>query len=341
MSRRPQSARCSARYPRVPPEDCPGWWLHWSKPDCKGRSPCFCSCCGSRAASRRRLNDASAMAQHQVDLLREIARRQEQDISQLKAERDFLNQDLVRRSTAAAAAAAAAAAEPVSARPKADHEMELQHLTAIVERLRRETQVWRTEACGISEAFPAAAESAPSAMSQRSVQHEAERQRRAAHRASLERELEELHLRCSTAAAETAAQRDSGLSASLRRLASARGDAARLYEELIPERNAASLAWEKTAEVRRQIEEQRSAQAAAQAQSERESNALADERMQAERRLDAEKELDRAQQAQLRSILEATEAVRNQLQLARRENTELRASMQQGQSTFERLRQRA
>lgn len=282
---------------------------------------------------RQRLRDGSATARQQVDLLREIARQQAHDILQKRAEITNLEDTAQRAAVAAQASALAAAAKPPV---RGLHELEAQVAAerAKVERLRRELQVWRAE--GGREGF--LREGGLGASSAASVR-EAERQLRRAMRAQLERELEDLRERCAYASAAAAAERDSGLAASLERLGGIRGEAVRLQEELLAEQRAAKLAWERTSEIRHQIEAARRAQAGEAAKTQAELDALSEEAAQAERRLEAERELEGAQKVQLRSVRDAADALRTQLQHARRENDDVRRALQETQATFQRLRQ--
>lgn len=260
--------------------------------------------------------------------MRDIARKQGQDIHNRTRELAWLDEDIAR--CPPAAGSKGTACMPIE-RSQLPERIEAER--AKVDRLRREVAVWRSESRTLGEGF-----TATHCTSGEAAEFEAERQRWLAERSRLEQEFDELRARCSRSNAETAAQHSSGLVASLGRLGSVRGEAARLQEELAEEKRCAAVAWEKTAEARRQLEAERRAQEVMKAQSERELTALAEECAQAERRRQVEHELDSAQVAHAAELREATEALKTLLHREQQKNAELRAALQQNQATFSRLR---
>eukprot|EP00929_Paragymnodinium_shiwhaense_P062248 TRINITY_DN3107_c0_g1_i5.p1 TRINITY_DN3107_c0_g1~~TRINITY_DN3107_c0_g1_i5.p1 ORF type:complete len:329 (-),score=86.87 TRINITY_DN3107_c0_g1_i5:82-1068(-) len=305
--------KCSTKAGPLPADECPGWWLHWSQPE---RESGFCSACGSRAQSRRKLTTASAVLQQQVDVLSEIYFRQQDDIKRGEVERAWTLEDLKQR------AAAVAKTEPAEQGrwEQRDLEEKIAAEKAKIDRLRRELEVWRSSEGGSPRAGVA---DVPT-----EEEHVAERHRWRSQTAAMEAELEDLRARCKRVVDDAEARKEGSLS----NLAAGRVEAARIVDDLRrlpsapPTGSGASPPLTAS-----QREDERRAQQQLAAQSE--------ERSLLERKLQVEAELREAQESQLRSVKDAIAAVKEQLQTAQCENTELRAALQRNQDTLRRLRQ--
>eukprot|EP00927_Polykrikos_kofoidii_P012099 TRINITY_DN15196_c0_g1_i1.p1 TRINITY_DN15196_c0_g1~~TRINITY_DN15196_c0_g1_i1.p1 ORF type:complete len:407 (-),score=65.18 TRINITY_DN15196_c0_g1_i1:114-1334(-) len=328
----------------APGNDCPSCRMHWSQPERDGRTPVFCSVCGSRSQSRRRVIGDAAVLRYSVDLLREIVRRQEDDIAFKAAECKRLGEDLDRRKKAAADGAAE------KRREKEELDAQILAERVRVDRLRREVEVWRRDgdghavhsagygsACSSSRGAPAYSGrgrgGADVAIDE--AQHEADRRAWQAQKLRLECDLEDLKVRCQRLSEETSSQRYAGHTS----YAWARTDTTRLMDELAHERRDALAAQEKVAAAERELEEERRRELEDDRRIQADVELHAEERTLMERRLQAEEELHRAQQVQLQSVRDASEALKSQIQRAKRENSELRVSLDQSQETLRQLRQ--
>lgn len=117
-------------------------------------------------------------------------------------------------------------------------------------------------------------------------------------------------------------------------LATAQVEFAWFRNEVEAGQRSAARAQEEVKALRSQVEEEeRRAQLELVAQTD-----LQEELALAQRRLEVEQELHRVQDAQLHSVTSTLEALRQQLLQARRENAELKASLEQNQATLRRLR---
>lgn len=261
---------------------------------------------------------------HQVELLREIARQQAQDIDARDAECKWLSECLRRRG------AAAVSSEVPPGKPEID--ALIATVKAEVERLQREIGVWRGASWGPVEL---AWSSDQSTERKEELSHELECQRWHAERSRLERQLLEAQERIK----QYEAVRAAGPGAELADVASAEAEAGYFRDELAAERSAASLARERLAAARLEAEEERRSRGRLLAQSEQALTAVAKEIALAERRIEVENDLQRAQQAQLHSVQSTVVTLKAQVQRAQHESSELSASLEQNQATLRRLRQ--
>lgn len=307
--------------------------MHWSEPTREGRTPAFCSACGSRTESRKRLSGTSSSLRHQVDLLAEIARRQDEDLRKIIFERDHLRMEADRRRTLGHAGAAHPMDEGLT-QTKEQLEAEMASERAEINRIHRELQVWREQGLGEVPDMHGRPSSAEQDLRKEEVRHDAERQQWLTRRSVLEEMIEEVKAR--TQALERApvahTHRDrAGIDAS-------RADANRLRVEVEEQQAAAAAAWSQTARLRQELEDERRSEKAGMIAHQRELNNIAEELLIAERRAEVEVDMRRSQEAQLQSVRSTIEALRTQLQRARSENAELRANLEQNQDVLRRLR---
>lgn len=257
--------------------------------------------------------------------MREIAQRQEENIAQKQEEKKRFDDELLKlRGEMVAVGTSHSAASD----GRADLNVQIAAERAKVERLRREVHVWRCER-GSLLGDRAADGKASQPMVDES-RHQADRKRWEAERRALHNELEDVTAKCRRVAQESATQRETALAAGMSAARST--DLSALQDEVARDRQAAAFAWQRCAEMSRQIEEERAEHLALTSHSKRES----EERSHLERRLEVEKELHAAQQIQLKSVEDI--GIAADLQRARRENTELRASLLQNQAALRQLR---
>lgn len=346
---RPRSARASV-LPGPPPWrgagvpagrsncDCPGWWLHWSEPAKNGRAAPFCSVCGSRAQSRRRLDGANATLRHQVELLREISRRQTEECQSRSAERGRLTVDSgdrerprsssrQRRATPSRTLRLHAAQAP-TANVRGDLQQQAAAETAEIERLRGELRVWRGD-----HSCREAVESGrvdPEELHRGEVRVEAERSQWEGEKRRLEAVLADTReqVRLMTRGREAAGHASQS---------AARAEAEQLRAEAGAARGAAAGARERLALAWRELEDERQRRAQQDALDEQEARRVNEDLELTERRLEVEKELKVAQQTQLTSVNSAAEALKEQLRRVQVEAVELRASLDHNRDTLRRL----
>lgn len=311
-----------------------------------GRTPPFCSACGSRTLSRKRLSGVSASLRHQVDLLTEIARRQDEDLGKMAYERDRLRMEVDRRS-ALGLPGTEQAVEETPAQTKEHFEGLIASERAEVNRLQRELQVWRERGPGLGDGPPLSGEQIAGRASigdqdlrQEEVRHEAERQQWLTRRGLLENMIEDVKGRIQSLERSSVAERPgTGAAGALNlEFGAARAEIQRLRQELEENRQAVATAWGQATRIRQEAEEERASKAGLLAQRERELSNVAEELHLAERRAEVEVELRRAQEAQLQSVRGTIEALRSQLHRARAENSDLRKSLEQNQDVLRRLR---
>jgi len=285
--------------------------------------PGFCSVCGSRSQSRRRLDGASVKLRHQLELYREISRQQAQGIDARAAECRWLDDTLKRRY--------APASSSLTQAPPGKHEIDaiITKVRMEVERLQCEVGVWRGSSLGSA----ALAQGGDDSMErQEAANHELERKRWHAERSRLEMQLRDLK-ECGR---EFEAARNSG--AEFVDLASVQAEAAYFRHELAAERSAASFSRERLAAVRLEVEEEKRTQARLAGQGEQALASTLQEIALTDRRVEVELELQRAQQAQLNSVQSTVLTLKAQVQVAQQEANELRGSLAQNQETLRRLR---
>lgn len=308
--------------------------MHWSEPARDGRTPAFCSACGSRTQSRKRLSGAAASLRHQVDLLAEIARRQDEDLGKLTYERDRLRAGADRRLAHGRTGVAHLAGE---AQAEAKERMEAQIATerAEITRLRRELAVWREQGLGEGPELHGRPSVAEQDLRQEEVRHEAERQQWLTRRGLLRQMIDEVEARTKALERPPAAAH-----ANLERagMEATRAEASRLRVEVEEQRTAVTAAWGEAARLRQEAEEERRSEAGRIARHKKELDGIAEELQIAERRAEVEVDLRRSQEAQLQSVRGTVEALRTQLQKARSDNAELRANLEQNQEVLRRLR---
>lgn len=275
------------------------------------------------------MDGASVTLRNQLELLREIARQQAEDIDVMGAECKWLDDSLRRRLTASS---------PLQASPgKPEIDVLLGKVKTEVDRLQCELGVWR----GAPWDSSALVRSSDQALErQEEATHEVECKRWQDEKSILERQLRESQdrVRQLETAKTSGASRGSGAAVELADLASAQAEAGYFRDELAAERSAASTAQQRLASARLELEEERRSQARLAAQGEQGLAATLQEIGLTERRIEVETELQRAQQAQLQSVESTVATIKVQVQRAQHEAGELRASLEQNQETLRRLR---
>lgn len=307
------------------PYECPNWWLHWSQPEKDGRTPSFCSVCGSRSQSRRRLDGAAVSLRHQVELLREIARQQAEDIADRHMEVKWLTECLERRRGTAASASA-------ERRDRSELEASLAATQADIERLHCELHVWRGE--GVAWDHTLASHGSPEALRQGEIRHAADYSQWQSERAGLLAQIADVREQLRRFERSSGAQEGSALLD----FPGWQAEMSRLHDDIACERRAAGLARERLEAMRQELENTRRTQAMHAAQGEKELNTILEELKLTERRIEVEEELQRAQQAQLRSVESTMGSLGAQLQRANLENSDLRASLEHNQEMLRKLR---
>jgi len=331
---------------REPPAArCP-WWLHWSRPEPDGQTPSFCSTCGSRTQSRRRLRYATSCLKRQVELLQEIARRQAEEIEDRRrqAASPFPASSaaaapvpLLATHTATGATSAAVAAPPALPGRSSGHvpwgtsstegvrarseelsavRSEVAHLTGLTQQLEQ----WRVSGgpptdweAMLPQSFAGLANDGAD-----ESHREAQRGRWKAELDRLTQALAEVTQRSNTAASRSTA-------------AGGSGDQGHewLLEELAAERLATGAARRRAGRLRQEAAEERRALAQRQA---------AEELAYMRRQMQAERDLRLAQQAEIADVDRSAEELRAQLIAARTANAELRTALAQQQALLQRLR---
>jgi len=319
--RRPSGPRSVGRQ-RSSSHECPGWNLHWSQPEQTGKTPSFCSVCGSRSQSRRRLNGASVSLRHQLEVLREIARQQKQNIDVKVAESEWLNDCLRQKRISLSSLQSPAAKSGVDAL--------ISEVKVEVERMHCELGVWRGASFG-SATSPHVDEG----VRQEEARHELERQRWQNEKNRLHKQL--LDAKERTAQVQTLNRAPS--SAEVIEITSARAEVGYLRDEVAAERAAVSLARERLTASRLEADNEKRSQERLTTQDEQTLATTLQEISLTERRIEVEAELQRAQQAQLRSVQSTVGTLRAQLERTRQEAQELRASLVQNQEMLRRLTQ--
>mmetsp|Transcript_33693 Transcript_33693/g.60976 ORF Transcript_33693/g.60976 Transcript_33693/m.60976 type:complete len:305 (-) Transcript_33693:49-963(-) len=279
----------------------------WSEQVQEGPVQVFCSACGSRSLHKQQLEDSSASLSQQVSILREIARRQGENIKELEVE---LQQALLLQSRGKGAVAKFASD---------DVARDLTVERAEVERLHAELRVWRREADGVhAEQDKAAA-----------ARREEEVRRWKLERDALNASLEELQDKVRHLISAKHSPRDT-----MPRIPEV--DFARLEQDVERDRQYVARTRSRAAAIRQEVQEEER-----KTHGELLKKTDADEECTLlDRRLGVEKELKMAQQAQLQSLRDTTSALRFQLQQADRENAELKSSLDQNQEVLRRLSSR-
>lgn len=319
QSRRPSGLR-SARQ-RSSSQECPGWWLHWSQPEQGGKTPSFCSVCGSRSQSRRRLDGASVTLRHQLEILQEIARQQKQSIDVKVAESGWLI-DCLRQKRISSPSLQS----PVA---KAGVDALIGEVKVEVERLHSELGVWRGAAIG------SASPHVDEIVRQEEAFHELERQRWQTEKARLQKQLNDAKQRTS----QLQTLNRSPSPREIVELTSVRAEVGYLRDEVAAERAAVSLARERLTASRLEADEEKRSQERLTTQDEQALATTLQEISLTERRIEVEAELQRAQQAQLRSVQSTVGTLKVQLDRARQEAQELKATLVQNQEMLRRLTQ--
>lgn len=304
--------------------ECPGWWLHWSQPESNGKMPSFCSGCGSRTHSRRKVGGASASLRQQLELLHEIVRQQAEDIDMQTAECRWLNDCINQRNTEAT---------QIMASPgMLDVDLLINKAKVDVERLESEVHVWR----GASRDSAGVAASTDNGVEgQEEAAHNLERQRWSTERSRLERQIQETKERVR----QLEANQMLGPQSELADLASVRAEAAFYQDELAAEKAAVMLARERLTAARQEIDEAQRSQANSAARNEQHLSSTMQEIQLTERRIEVELELQKAQEAQLQSVQTTSVTLKAQVSRAQQELQDLKTSLAQNQEALRRLRQ--
>lgn len=267
------------------------------------------------------MGGASVTLKQQLELLREIARQQAQDIDARAAECSWLDDSLRQRYSTSSSL------EVPPGKPEIDALID--RVKMEVEGLHCEVDVWR----GAPLDSAMRARSDHGTERQDEANHELERQRWHAEKSRLERQVREVQKRVR----HLEATRASGSRKELADLTSVQAEVDYFRDELAAEKSAASFARERLAAARLEVEEERRSQARFSTQGEQALAATQQEITLTERRIEVEIELQRAQQAQLQSVQSTAAPLKAQLQRARQETDELRASLEQNQDTLRRL----
>lgn len=277
------------------------------------------------------MGGTSVTLRHQLELYREIARQQAQDIDIRAAEHKWLEDSLRQRY---------ADSSTLKISPgKAEIDALIGKVKTEVERLQSEVGVWRG-APWDSDMF--SHNRGHNIERQEDTNHELERQRWQAEKSRLERQVREVQERARHFEAATAsgckATHGMGLSAEFADLASVQAEADYLQDELAAERSAVARARERLAAAREEADEERRSHVRLTTQGEQALAATLQDIQLTERRIEVEIELQRAQQAQLQSVQTTSLTLKAQVQRAQQETQELRASLEQNQDTLRRLR---
>lgn len=269
------------------------------------------------------MDSASATLRHQLQLLREIARHQAEDIDVRDAECKWLD-DCLRRRLAAIA--------PLQAPPaKGEVDSLIEKVKIEVDSLQCELGVWRG-ATGLMRSSGASSERCDEA------KHELEHRQWQAERERLARQLHDVkeQIRQLEATGGTAA---TGSARKFVDMAAINAEAGYFRDELAAERSATAVARERLAAVQQEIEDEKQAQALLSMQDERDVSATLEEIALVQRRIEVERELQQAQQAQLESVQSTIVFLKEQLQRTQQEMSELRLALKQNQDMLRRLRQ--
>lgn len=257
-----------------------------------------------------------------MEVLREIARQQGQNIDVKVAECEWLNDCLRQKRSSSPALQSPAATTGVDAL--------INEVKFEVERLHGELGVWRGASIG-SAASPHVEET----IRQEEARHELERQRWQNEKARLQKQLLDAKERI----AQAKVLNQSPSPAGVVELTSARAEVGFLRDEVAAERAAVSLARERLTATRLEAEEERRSQTRLASQDEQMLATTLQEISLTERRIEVEAELQRAQEAQLRSVQNTVGTLRAQLDRTRQEAQDLRTSLVQNQDMLRRLTQ--
>lgn len=284
------------------------------------------------------MDGANATLKHQVELLREISRRQTEECETHSPERgravtDGHERDR-RRSSSRQRRATPSGFPPFTAPPLAEGrgglEQQVAAETTEIERLRGELRVWRGD-----HACREAVESGrgdPEELHRSNVRLEAERSQWVAERRQLEAVLadtrEQVRLMTRAGHVEQLAGRSM-----------ARAEAERLQVEAGAAKTASTTARKRLAAARLELAEEMQRRAQRDALDEQEAKRADEELALVERKLEVERELQEAQQAQLKSVRTAADAIKEQVRRVQLEAVELRASLDHNRDTLRRLQQ--
>eukprot|EP00930_Biecheleria_cincta_P038922 TRINITY_DN26769_c0_g1_i1.p1 TRINITY_DN26769_c0_g1~~TRINITY_DN26769_c0_g1_i1.p1 ORF type:complete len:322 (+),score=82.86 TRINITY_DN26769_c0_g1_i1:70-1035(+) len=295
----------------------PGRWAEQIR---EGAPHSFCSACGSRAVHKQQLEDTFASLSKQVAILREITRRQEEDVVTFTADKEQVLAQLALRAAARPGVEGSAADHP---RWQLSSDLTLER--AEVERLRAELGVWRRDAEVERQQAEVSARSGFRSDEDPlgALRREEEAKKWKADRDSLRNALEEAQQKVRQLLSAKMQPREAFVAAFPEL------ETARLEEEADRDRRRAASLRQRTAALRQEAEEEARAAEARQGE-------LAEDISLAERRLKVEVELRHAQQAQLESLRDTIAAVRSQLQYAKRENIELKQSLSQNKEVLRR-----
>lgn len=277
--------------------------------------------CGSRSQSRRRLDGASVTLRHQLEILQEIARQQKQSIDVKVAESGWLI-DCLRQKRISSPSLQS----PVA---KAGVDALIGEVKVEVERLHSELGVWRGAAIG------SASPHVDEIVRQEEAFHELERQRWQTEKARLQKQLNDAKQRTS----QLQTLKRSPSPREIVELTSVRAEVGYLRDEVAAERAAVSLARERLTASRLEADEEKRSQERLTTQDEQALATTLQEISLTERRIEVEAELQRAQQAQLRSVQSTVGTLKVQLDRARQEAQELKATLVQNQEMLRRLTQ--
>lgn len=268
------------------------------------------------------MSGASVTIRHQLEILREIRRQQSQDIDVRAAECEWLEECLRQRR------ADASVLQTPSAKPEIDSLIE--RVREEVDRLHCEVGVWRGAPL---DSAVLTQRSDYRIDRQEEATHELERQRWHAEKKRLERQVREVQDRVRQLEAGHAL----GRRTEFVDMASMRAEADFFRDELAAERLAASISLDRVSAVRAEVEEEKRLQARTVTQAGQALITAQQEIGLTERRIEVEMELQRAQQAQLQSVQSTAMTLKAQVQRARQETNELKASLEQNQDTLRRL----
>lgn len=269
---------------------------------------------------KQQLEDTCASLSKQVAILREITRRQEEDVVTFTADKEQVLAQLTLR----------AAVRPGVEGSAADHpgrqlSTDLTLERAEVERLRAELGVWRRNA--EVERQQAEANAGGGFRSDEdplgAVRREEETKKWKADHDAMRNALEEAQQKVRQLLSAKMQTREASA------VAFAEPGTARLEEEADRDRRRAASLRQRTVALRQEAGEEARAAEARQGE-------LTEDISLAERRLKVEVELRHAQQAQLESLRDTIAALRSQLHHAKRENTELKQSLSQNREVLRR-----
>lgn len=301
--------------------------MHWSAPEESGGAHSFCSICGSRAQSRRQMHLDAASLKQQIELLREIARRQAEEL------------EGKRRAATLAATVTTCAGGLVSS---GETGLAAEHNEVV--RLRQEIECLRANVGDAGHLQSSRGLRLVASPQEREAECAAERCRWEAERAQLEAALADVRRVASHPEAALPEPRQWALPSSNSGLLPPRSwespvathssvvVTGRLQEELAAERRVAAAARERIGLL---CEEGGALRAQEQQNAARQH--ANEEAVQLQRRVEGEAELRRSQRTQFEAASRDVDMLRSQLVDARRGNAELRGALERQQELLLRL----